>query len=164
MRTAFFYALTLLGGLWLQVIENHFLGESIFSVQFLIIAVIYEGLTHGPVVGPLVGFCWGMLSDAASLGLLGERALLFCAVGFIAGSLRRQLDDTKPWTQGIFALTASLGIVLGEMFIEHVFLHSQRSPRISTWLQPLWNGLAAPLVFIALRAWDVAWGSREVHR
>jgi rod shape-determining protein MreD len=164
MRPFFFYAVTLFGGFWLQIIQNHFLGGSLFSVQLLVIAVIYWGLSHGSVSAPLMGFVWGLLTDAASLGLLGERALLFAAVGFIAGLLRRQLDDTKPWTQAIFTLIASLGILLGEMLIDHCFLRGAHPVRASTWVQPVWNALAAPILFLLLRSWDMAWDIHGRHR
>jgi len=158
MKLFIFYAVTILGGLWLQIIQNHFLGGSLFSVQLLVVAVIYWGLAHGTTSAPLMGFCWGLLTDAASLGLLGERALLYAAVGFISGLLRRQLDDTKPWTQGIFTLMASFGIVIGEILIERCFQNGGLRPiRLSTWIQPLWNALAAPLLFLAFRWWEMAW-------
>jgi rod shape-determining protein MreD len=162
MKYFLFYAITLLGGLWLQVIQNHFLGGSLFSVQFLVVAAIYWGLAHGPLSGSVIGFLWGLLSDAASLGLLGERALLFAAVGFSAGFFRRQLDDTKPWTQGIFTLFASLAVVIGELLIEHFFSGTaQRPVSLSVWLQPFWNALAAPLLFLAFQSWDMVWDVRE---
>jgi len=161
MKYLLFYAVTLLGGLWLQVIQNHFLGGSLFSVQLLVIATIYWGLTRGPISGPLMGFLWGLLTDAASLGLLGERALLYSAVGYIAGFFRRQLDDTKPWTQGVFTLISSLGVLLGELLVEHFFANGQRPILLSMWLQPLWNALAAPLLFLVLRSWDMVWDVRE---
>lgn len=164
MKTLLFFMITLLGGLWLQVIQNHFLGGSIFSVQFLIVATIYWGLTHDAVSALIIGFLWGLLSDAASLSLLGERALLFCAVGFCAGFFRRQLDDTKPWTQGVFTFLASCGVVTGEYLIEHIFLRAQRPIPTSVWLQPLWNALAAPLLFLMLRSWDMVWDIRERDR
>ena len=164
MKYFLFYAVTLLGGLWLQVIQNHFIGGSLFSVQFLVIASIYWGLTHGPLAGSrVIGFSWGLLSDAASSGwLLGERALLFAAVGISAsGFLRRQLDDTKTLDPELFLRSiASFGVVLGELFIEHFFAGpGQRPVSLSVWLQPVWNALAAPLLFLALNAWDLLWDS-----
>ena len=146
-----------MGRLWLQIIQNHFLGGTLVSVQFLVVAVIYWGLSHGSVSASLMGFMWGLLMDAASLSLLGECALLFATVGFVAGTLRRQLDDTKPWTQGIFTLIASLGVLLGELLLERCFLNGAHPVRPSTWLQPVWNALAAPLLFLLLRSWDLVW-------
>jgi len=32
------------------------------------------------------------------------------------------------------------------------------------WLQPVWNAMLAPVVFIVLRSWDILWDVRERGR
>lgn len=163
MKRVAFYVITVMGGLWLEIVLSHVLGGSWLSIQPLAIAVMYWGLSRGPVAGPVIGFLWGLMLDAASLGLLGERALLFSSAGFVAGVFRRQLDETKPWTQAVFTFLVSIGIVLGEQLIEHVALDAARPVAPITWLRPFWNAAVAPLVFLCMQSWDLIWDVRRVE-
>lgn len=157
MKTFLFYPVTFFLALWLQVLVNHFLGGSWFFVQGLLVVVVYWGLTRGAMAGCVMGFLWGLTADASSLGLLGEQALLFATAGYVAGSLRRQLDETKPWTQGIFTGALSLGVTVGTAIIDRIFLGNSHAVHLSMWLQPVWNGLFAPLLFILLQSWAALW-------
>src|SRR4051812_27685568 len=104
MKRPIFYVLTLLGVLWIQMAGNYFTGPSGLSANPVLIVVLYFGLSRGPLAGELLGFLWGLLVDASSLGLLGQHAILYAGAGFFAGALRRQLDEKKAWTQAIFSL------------------------------------------------------------
>ena len=74
------------------------------SADVILVVVLYFGLSRGPMTGELLGFFWGLLTDASSLGLMGMHALLYSAAGYLAVMLRRQLDENKVWTQAIFTL------------------------------------------------------------
>lgn len=163
MKTALFYAVTLAGALWLEILQQHVLGGSWISLEGLTIATIYWGLSRGATAGAVTGFTWGLFMDASTLSLLGERALWYTVAGFLAGRLRRQLDESKPWTQAIFTLLVSIGVLVGEMVTERIFHGNVRPLYLGTWLQPVWNALAAPLLFAGLRAWDQFWNVRVVR-
>jgi len=141
----------------MQVINNHLLGGSAFSVDVLLICVLYYGLNQGPLVGQGMGIVWGLLNDASSLGLLGMHALLYALAGYAAGMLRRQLDETKLWTQGIFTLAISLGYSLLYLGLDHLFSGSDRSFSWGTALHPFVNGCLAPVLFWLLHRWSEAW-------
>ena len=48
------------------------------------------------------------------LGLMGLHTLLYGMAGYTGGMVRRQLDETKAWTQAIFSLGVSL-VYLGAL-------------------------------------------------
>src|SRR6266481_4483731 len=98
MKRTFYYGVTVWLFLWLQVVSNHFLGGTLVSVQWILMAVLHFGLVRGPWVGESIGFVWGLLVDASSLGLLGIHATLYALAGYAAGMFRRQLDSSKIWT------------------------------------------------------------------
>ena len=50
------------------------------------------------LTGESVGFIWGLLIDASSLGLLGLHAVLYALAGYAAGMFRRQ--TIAPWHGG----------------------------------------------------------------
>jgi rod shape-determining protein MreD len=164
MKRLLFYPTTILFGLWFQVIENHFLGGSWFTVQGLLVAAVYWGLAEGPVVGSSMGFAWGLLDDASSMGLLGMHAMLFASAGYVAGMVRRQIDETKPWTQGIFTAALSLAVVVGSSVLDRIFALHPHALRGSTWLEPLWNGLAAPMLFVGFKFWSMLWDMTRKER
>ena len=161
MKYFLFYAVTLFGGLWLQVIQNHFLGGSLFSVQFLShrrhllgpCAWTFGGIRHWIFMGPAQRCRFAGTLGRARAAVCGRRIRLpvFCAVNWTTQS---------PGRRAFFALIASAGVVLGEFLIEHFFSGGgQRPTSMSVWLQPVWNGVAAPLLFLALHSWDVVWES-----
>src|SRR5437762_7111568 len=77
MKRTLFYLMTLLGVLWLQMAGNYFAGSSGFSVDAILIVVLYFGLSRGPLAGEMLGFAWGLLMDASGLGLIGLHAFLY---------------------------------------------------------------------------------------
>jgi rod shape-determining protein MreD len=152
-----FYFLTLWGLLWLQVVINHFAGGSAFTVNVILISVLAVGLSRGPAAGLGVGYVWGLLLDASSLGLLGMHALLYGLAGYTAGLLRRQLDETKIWTQAIFSFAITVLYLLAYVGLGHLFSTGDRSFSWRLVVEPVVNALLAPLFFGALRQWFKAW-------
>src|ERR1017187_3183741 len=108
MKAAAYFVLSLWLILWLQLVGNYYVAEAGLSANIILVVVLYFGLTRGPLMAELLGFVWGLLIDASSLGLMGMHALLYSLAGHLAGLLRRQLDETKAWTQAIFTLAISL--------------------------------------------------------
>jgi len=159
-----YYSLTLMGVLWLQILCNHFLGGSWVSLNGVLVAVLFFGLSRGPLVGQLMGFTWGPLMDASSLGLMGLHTLIYAAAGYAGGMLRRQLDETKAWTQAIFSFAATV-VYLGLYITLYHFFSIGGVPiswRLS--LQPLANAAIAPLEFWLLQRWSEAWSIFPVEQ
>jgi rod shape-determining protein MreD len=163
MKTALYYLLTLIGVFWVQGAINNFVGTSGFSINVVLVAVLYFGLSRGPMVGELLGFFWGLLVDASSLGLMGLHALLFTSGGYCGGMLRRQLDENKAWTQMIFSFGVSLLYVLVYLLLERVFAVESRPPSWSIAAQPLINAAAAPFVFWVMQRWSQFWDMAPVE-
>lgn len=161
MKRFFYFVLTMWAVLWAQVILNHYLGGSWFSVDFVLISTLYFGLARGPMTGQLVGVLLGLLVDAASLGMMGLHALLYAAAGYFSGLSRRQLDETKPWTQGIYTFLTSLVYVALYLSLDRLLGTELRpvSPRF--FAQPLANAIAAPFLFWILERWTAAWDIRR---
>lgn len=164
MKRSVYYLLTLWILLWSQVVANHFAGGSWFPVDLILIGSIYFGLVRGPMAGVWIGFILGLLIDAGSLGALGQHAVLYAGAGYLAGMLRRQLDEGKPWTQGIFTLALSILYVIFFAALNHLFSSDVRpfSWRLAT--KPLTNAILAPLMFHLLLRWSIAWDFQAEDR
>lgn len=164
MKPTLYHLLTLWLLLWVQVVSNYYCGGPLFSVQWAFLATLYFGLSRGPWVGECMGFTWGLFLDAASLGSLGVNAMLYAVAGYAAGSMRRQLDASKLWTQCIFSLLASVAYY-SVYFLVTRFLSSADEPLRWMYLTvPVLNALVAPVLFHALRYWSHAWDMTTLER
>ncbi len=157
MRGTLYYFFTIWAFLWLQVVSNHFLGGTLVSVQWILLAVLHFGLARGPWAGESVGFIWGLLIDASSLGLLGLHAVLYALAGYAAGMFRRQLDVSKIWTQTIFSWMVSV-VYFALYLVMTRFLSATEEPfQWGILTVPLINAVFAPLVFRMLDYWARVW-------
>ena len=157
MKRALFLFFTVWILLWGQVVSNHFLGGTIFAVQWILIAVLHFGLARGPWSGEIMGFTLGILVDASSMGLLGVHAILYSLAGYAAGMVRRQLDDSKVWTQAIFSWVASMVYFILYLVVEKFFSASEGSFQWAFVTVPVMNAIFAPVVFQALELWSQVW-------
>ncbi len=164
MKRTIYYIVTVWLLLWAQVVSNHFFGGTLFSAQWVFLAVLYFGLTRGPWVAEWIGFTCGLFLDAASLGSLGVHAMLYAIAGYAAGNLRRQLDASKLWTQTIFSWMASC-IYFASYFLITRFLSANEEPLRWMFITvPVTNAFIAPFVFQALGYWAQAWDMAPVER
>ena len=164
MKSALYYLATLWIFLWIQVISNHFLGGTLFSVQWILLAVIYFGLAQGPWTGELLGFIWGLLVDASSLGLLGLHAILYSLAGYAAGMFRRQLDISKLWTQTILTWMVSTIYFALYLVIARLLASGEGTFQWSLLTVPVMNAAFSPIVFWALDFWSHAWSVMPQER
>ena len=104
MKKLLYYLTTLWLLLWFQVISNHFIGGTLFSVQWLLIAILHFGLRRGPWTGEWVGFIWGIFVDAASMGMLVIHAMLYALAGYAAGMLVPSGMKLHVSVSGVFAV------------------------------------------------------------
>jgi rod shape-determining protein MreD len=157
MKNTMFYLLTILGVLWIQMAGNYFAGASGCSANVVLIGVLYFGLSRGPLTGEMLGVVWGLLMDASTLGLIGLHAVLYAGAGYSAGTLRRQLDEKKVWTQTIFTAGISLLYVLFYFILDRIFSPAPHPVSLSLGLQPLANGVLAPVFFWLMQRWSRLW-------
>ena len=164
MKKAIFYLLTTAGVLWIQMAGDYFVGASGFSANVVLVIVLYFGLSRGPMTGVVLGLIWGLLVDASGLGLIGLHALLFAASGYLAGMLRRQLDEKKIWTQAIFSTGVSGAFVLFYFVLDRLFSIGAHPFSVSMLAQPLINGAVAPLLFWLMLRWGQLWNMLPQER
>jgi rod shape-determining protein MreD len=164
MKKTLFYFSTVLGALWGQIAVNHLVGGTWFSVDLVLIAVLFLGLTRGPVVAQSFAFVCGLLTDAASLGVMGVHTLLYTVAGYLSGMLSRQLDASKVWTQGLFTLGVSCLYFALYFGLQRIVGNVSGTANWAFLAHPFVNALVAPLVFILLEHWSDAWGLYPMER
>jgi len=144
MKKSIFYLMTVILILWIQMAGDFFVGAFGFSANVVLVVVLYFGLSRGPMAGEMLGLLWGLLMDASTLGMIGVHALLYAAAGYLAGMLRRQLDERKVWTQAILTTGVSGVYVLAYFILDRLFSNSPHPMSWSMLAQPLINGAVAP--------------------
>jgi rod shape-determining protein MreD len=148
-------ALMVFGGSLAQNSVVPALGLGGITPDLPFIMTVLLALRRGPETGCVVGFCAGLLQDAAGGGLVGVQALSKALAGFGMGLLGGRLCVENPMVQvpGLVLLTVAEGTLrfgllqlfhypasLGELMV-HVILR-----------QALYNGVlgAACLVAVAV--------------
>lgn len=119
--------------------------------NLLMVLLIFIGLMRGPFPGQLMGFLWGISWDIMSVDLFGSHALLFTCIGYLSGFLSHKWNESKIVSQVIITGIASIFFWAGMAGITQVFGSSEPIARLNyiAVLQPLYNMLIAPLVFMA---------------
>jgi rod shape-determining protein MreD len=82
--------------------------------DLVLVVVVALGLTGGPLEGMLGGFCAGLALDVAppATHLVGQYALVFCLVGYAAGRVGSNLDESAWVPIGVVAAGSALGELL----------------------------------------------------
>ncbi len=164
MKKTLFYLLTVWIILWMQIASNHYLGGTLFAVQWVFLAVLHFGLVRGPWVGESTGFIWGLLLDAAALGFLGLHSILFSLAGYSTGMFRRQLDFSKLWTQTILSWVATMAYYTAYYLITRLVSSADEPLRWAILTVPVVNAIVAPVFFSVLEFWGQLWGQMPQER
>jgi rod shape-determining protein MreD len=114
----------------------------------LLALTIAAAARSGPVAGQCYGFAWGLFLDLLSAHVFGANALAFTVVGYVIGSMRRQMDVGSAPSQAVLVLVINplhylfYGVV-GLVFERH-FLWAGWGAFLAV---PLYTALASPLGF-----------------
>jgi rod shape-determining protein MreD len=78
------------------------------ALDLVLVAVVYIGLTSGPVTGLLAGTVAGLAQDALSSGVLGIGGLAKTVVGFAAGVVGTQFIVAASLTRFVVFVAATV--------------------------------------------------------
>jgi rod shape-determining protein MreD len=145
-----------IGAMFLQWWWNTHLAYWGAAPNILLSFTILIAARRGPVPAMLLGYIWGIFTDTLHPELFGANALLFAWAGYLAGTVRRQMDlrATGPLAATVFLMTWAYALAIG--IFGQIFLKSF-----------LWVGwtsfLATPflntiLVIVGALAWEVGIG------
>jgi rod shape-determining protein MreD len=76
--------------------------------NFILIAVVYLGLSKGKLSGETMGFFLGLTWDAFSTDVFGVRAIMFAIIGYFAGMMNKSFDKDQIFTQIVVVFLASI--------------------------------------------------------
>jgi rod shape-determining protein MreD len=111
--------------------------------QILVLFVAAAGVIHGSEIGAIAGFVIGFMYDAVLTSPLGSSALVYGAVGFLAGGLPYFVRESTWWSRVLVVVVLSaLSEVLFPVF--------QSIVGYEGWVQPRMFAVAAVVGMINL--------------
>ncbi|MDR3196129.1 MAG: rod shape-determining protein MreD [Endomicrobium sp.] len=122
--------------------------------NFILILVVYLGLTRGVVSTEIIGFLFGLTWDVFSTDVFGIRAVMFTFVGFLTGMMNKNFDKDRLPAQVVIVLLANLTYWFGFSFIYWVLPAGENGPSPFITAQAVFKILStavfAPVVFFIL--------------
>jgi rod shape-determining protein MreD len=132
----------------LQTTLARFFVRGSIAIDLVLVAVIYVGLTAGPVSGLLAGTFAGLAQDALSGGVIGIGGLAKTVVGFLSGIIGTQLivTNTLPRFVVFFLATAAHQLLFLGLYVLLDLRHFDR-PYAAVAGQALGNALIGIVAF-----------------
>lgn len=117
--------------------------------DWLALVLIYWCIALPHRVGIFSGFIVGLSLDVIRGSLLGQYALAYSVIAFLAIKLHRRMRNFPIWQQ---ALTVFLILILGQLTTLWIKgLIGEPIPAVYYWIPAITGLLMWPLVFIVLR-------------
>jgi rod shape-determining protein MreD len=149
-----FIVSTLVLGFVVHMAAHRYLSVFNIGPDILLLLVLANAFSQGPLMGEIMGFCWGLMADCLGVSFFGLQSFLFSAIGYFAGHLRRRIDTERPIPQVVVALLGTVVYSLGSTLIRSVL--EQAGQRISLplfLLQCAYNAALAIPVFWIMTGW-----------
>jgi rod shape-determining protein MreD len=125
-----------------------------FFPNFILILIVYLGLTRGVVHAEIIGFLFGITWDIFSTDVFGIRAVMFTTVGYLAGIINKDFDKDSLFAQFVIMLLANMVYWFGFSVIYWILPQGEISHSAFITLQSLFKilstALFAPIVFFIL--------------
>ncbi|MDR0956609.1 MAG: rod shape-determining protein MreD [Endomicrobium sp.] len=93
--------------------------------NFILIFIVYIGLSKGSMFAQLMGFLFGLTWDVFSTDFFGIRTIMFTIIGYFSGKLNKNFDGDKILTQYVVVFLASVVYKLGTNLICYVILSNK---------------------------------------
>ena len=140
-----FIWLSIFGALVCNLFENFYLGGWVsWAPDFLVIVLVFWNIHQPQRIGMGVAFAFGLAMDVHQTTLLGQHALCYSLLSFVAITLHRRVLWFKTLTQALQLLPLFAAAHLIELALRLMFGHA--------W--PDWRLIFAPLLEALL--WPVA--------
>lgn len=101
-------ALVIVAALVLQTTLGLVIAPGGYGIDLVLVAVVFLGLTRGPVIGLLSGTIAGLVQDAMGSGIVGLGSLAKTIVGYATGVVGAQFIVARPMPRFVVFFGATL--------------------------------------------------------
>ncbi|HEY7791321.1 MAG TPA: rod shape-determining protein MreD [Vicinamibacterales bacterium] len=142
------FTVAIVAALVLQTMVGRIAFHGMAVVDLVLVAVVYLGLSSGPVAGLMAGTIGGLLQDGLSSGIIGIGGLADTIVGFVAGLVGTQFIVTQPLTRMVvfFGATIARAIIFIGLYVT-LGLRQFPSPYAAVAIQAVGNAVIGIVVF-----------------
>ncbi|MCL2388784.1 MAG: rod shape-determining protein MreD [Elusimicrobia bacterium] len=112
MAIFLYYALVYIFACIWQFVLGQFMPFDVYP-NFILVVIIYMGLTRGTMTAQTFGFILGITWDMFSTDVFGSRAFMFTIVGYFVGKFSKDLHASNIPAQMILTFCASVIVWLG---------------------------------------------------
>ncbi|MDR3274922.1 MAG: rod shape-determining protein MreD [Endomicrobium sp.] len=154
MKNVIFYIILYIGLCLLQFFFGKYINIYGIFPNFILIVIVYLGLSKGIIDAELTGFLFGLTWDVFSSEVFGVTAVMFTVIGYFAGRIHRNFNREKVFTQFVIVFFASIIYCLGANLFYFIFTDN-RNYAVSFIAKPGFVNIivtvfAAPVVFYIL--------------
>jgi rod shape-determining protein MreD len=125
-----------------------------FFPNFILILIVYLGLTRGVVYAEIIGFLFGITWDVFSTDVFGVRVVMFTTIGYLAGMINKDVNKDSIFAQFIIILLANIIYWFGFSVIYWILPSGEISHAAFITPQSIFKMLStaffAPIVFFIL--------------
>ena len=140
--------LTFIAALMLTMLPLPVWAQS-FRPEWMAMALIYWCIALPDRIGVVIGWLIGLITDVASGALMGQNAIAFALLAYLAIKLHLRMRLFPPWQQ---AMSVMILIALFQMITLWIRgTIGQSPPTWAYWFPSLTSMLLWPVVFILLR-------------
>lgn len=163
MRFAYVIS-TLVIGVIIQIALTHYLSLYDAAPQVLLLLTAAHGFMFGPIMGEVLGFSWGLMSDASGTRLFGLNTFLLALAGYIAGKLRRRVASERQAPQLVISVILTTYYAIGMSQLYGLFDEAgHRFSLLHFILEIIYNGLFVSILFYLTERWIELWRIPEEH-
>jgi rod shape-determining protein MreD len=126
--------------------------------NFILIFVVYLGLSKGIINAQLMGFLFGLTWDVFSTDIFGVRTVMFTVIGYLTGRFYGNFYEKKFFTQVVITFFSDAVYWLGFGLIYFIFSDNRNCvfsfSILSVFLKIVVTAVFSPLVFYILEKID----------
>ncbi|MCG3204230.1 MAG: hypothetical protein KCHDKBKB_00940 [Elusimicrobia bacterium] len=155
---------TLIVGSLLHIFLGRYLSLYEAAPHVLLLLTLAQGFLMGPIMGEIVGFFFGLLSDSTGTRLFGLNAVILAFAGFLAGTFRRRVASERLTAQVAIALFGTLYYSFGMSTLHNLFDESYgRLSLVHFILKATYNAVFMPVIFYLTERWVNLWRIQQEH-
>ena len=149
MKKIIIYTIAFFVVVSIHLIINTYLAPFGIAPNIALLAVIFLAVSKGSRVGMWAGFLLGLSLDVLLSDMFGSRTTAFTIIGYSAGLLRGEWDDSSGLNQAVLVLLCSFAY-LTLLIIEYAIFSTIQANLLLNHialLQPVLNALISPAIF-----------------
>ncbi|MDR1721171.1 MAG: rod shape-determining protein MreD [Endomicrobium sp.] len=145
MKKLVYYAVLFVFSFVIQFLCSKYINVLGIFPNFILLVVVYFGLSKKTVTAHLMGFLFGLMWDVFSTDIFGVRAVMFTIVSYLSGRIFKSFDINEIFSQFFIVFLAEVIYWLGFTLIPFIILGN--SVPAADYIEIILTIIIAPAIF-----------------